>query len=585
MKRQLRKVIFLPANETVLTDSEFTGLQMATVTRNDFYDLPLWKRLLSLFIPSISKEVIPDPNHEANYQGSIWKAIEDFKKFGFEVMLYPVNESSLNPEEVKTGLQLLIDKNLAVGIIQGNTMNDFLKAFDDFNINFHNSILVSKEPEIIEPFLECYMPSNRYDGFLKFPDKPFCFGIVYWNSSNSVIDKNLYFSGKNEIPYELARLIYPGNLIYSSGEFPFMTDRIVYIEDTYNEPINNFIAENIGWIKRKAETKGCSFVYFNGISYEAQLREFFAEYLDYHYPDCQAGFIPELLSFQQQLPSGLWSVLLMDLLNLPAFNTPALIRNRASISGAGINEYSLFTLDSEKDIQLQFEQYLENIQPAGDMSHLRFSLAKNPNETADDKFNNEASKLTEDIIQKIEYLKANGMHSLLAEIALRMYNNTDQIAIKPTEKTGSKFELMADINPVLSRLHIEWVSKYDFQITLPDYGNRRVEMPRLPKALYYFFLQHPEGVMLNSLSDYKSELLSIYKRISNKGDKEEIIRNINRLVDPLDNSVNVNCSRIKSAFVKLMSDRLAKHYYITGWRGEPKKVNLSPDLIEIVRVF
>lgn len=585
MKRQLRKVIFLPTNEIVLTDSEFTGQQMITVTRKDFDDLPLWKRLLSIFIPSISREIIPDPNHEVNYQGSIWKAIEDFKKFGFDVILYPENESSLNPEEVKTGSELLIDRNLAVGIIQGNTMNDFLKAVDDFNINFHNSILVSKEPEIIKPFLECYMPSNRYDGFLKFPDKPFCFGIVYWNSSNSVIDKNLYFSGKKEIPYELARLIYPGNLIYSSGEFPFMTDRIVYIEDTYNEPINNFIAENIGWIKRKAKEKGCSFVYFNGISVEAQLRKFFAEYLDYYYPGCHAGIIPELLSFQQQLPSDGWSALLLDLLNLPAFDTPTLIRNRASVVGAGLNEYSLFTLDCKKDIQLQFEQYLENIQPAGDMSHLRFSLAKNPNETADDKFHNEASKLTEDIIQKIDYLKANGMHSLLAEIALRMHNHTDQIDFKPTGKAISRFELTTDVNPVISRLRIEWVSKYDFQITLPDYGNRIVEMPRLPKALYYFFLQHPEGVMLNSLADYKGELLSIYERISNKGDKEEIVRNINRLVDPLDNSVNVNCSRIKNAFVKLMSDRLAKQYYITGWRGEPKKVNLLPEMIEIVRVF
>lgn len=585
MKRQLRKVIFLPANQTVLTDSEFTGAQMVTVTRNDFYDLPLWKRLLSLIIPSISKEVIPDPNHEANYQGSIWKAIEDFKQFGFEVMLYPENESSLNPEEVKTGLQLLIDKNLAVGMIQGNTMTDFLKAVDHFNINFHNSILVSKEPEIIEPFLECYMPSNRYDGFTKFPDKPFCFSIVYWNSSNSVIEKSLYFSGTKEIPYELAKIIYPKNLIYSSRQFPFMTDMIVYIEDTYNESINNFITENIGLIKEKAKAKGCSFTYFNGLSDEVQLREFFAEYLDYNYPDCEAGFIRELLLFQQQLPSDLLSALLLDLLNLPAFKTPALIRNRGSIGDAALNEYSFFSLDCEKDIQLQFEQYLENIQPAGDMSHIRFSIVKNPNKTADDKFNNEANKLTEDIIQKIEYLKANGMHSLLAEIALRMYNNTDQIAINPTRKAASTFELMADVNPVISRLRIEWVSKFDFQITLPDYGNRIVEMPRLPKALYYFFLKHPEGVMLNSLADYKGELLSIYERISNKGDKEEIIRNINRLVDPFDNSVNVNCSRIKNAFVKLMSDRLAKHYYITGWRGEPKKVDLSTELIEIVHVF
>ncbi len=585
MKRHLRKVIFLPANNTVLTDSEFIGTKLIEVSRDDFYDLPLWKRILSLILPKIGKELIPDPSNERNYQGSIWKAIEDFKRFGFEVMLYPENESSLSLEEIRTGLQILIEKNLAVGMLQGNRMGDFLRAIDDFNINFHNSILVSKEPEVIEPFLECYMPSNRYDGFLKFPDKPFCFGIIYWNSSNSEVEKTLTFSGKKEIPFELARLIYPGNLVYSSGEFPFMTDRILYIENFYNSPVNIFIAENIAWIKRKAEEKGCSFVYLNELSNETQLQEFLTEYISYYYPDRQAGFITDFLSFHQKLQSITWCTVLLDLLNLPAFDTPALIRNRASIGGAGLNEYSVFTLDSKKDIQLQFEQYFENIQPAGDISHLRFSLAKNPKETADDKFTSEASQLTEDIIQKIEYLKANGMHSLLAEIALRIYSNHDQISIDSPNKSGQKLEIKADVSPVISRLRVEWVSKYDFQILLPDYGNMIVEMPRLPKALYYFFLKHPEGVMLNSLADYKGELLHIYQKISNKGDKEEIIKNIDRLIDPLDNSINVNCSRIKSAFVKLIDDRLAKHYYITGWRGEVKRITLNPELLEIINLF
>ena len=173
MKRHLRKVIFLPANNFVLTDSEFAGPKFIEVTRGNFYDLPLWKRLFALFFPKIGRELILDPSNERNYRGSIWKAIEDFKKFGFEVMLYPENESSLSQEEIRTGLQILIEKNLAVGMLQGNTMGDFLRAIDDFNINFHNSILVSKEPEIIEPFLDCYLPSNRYDGFFNFPDNHF----------------------------------------------------------------------------------------------------------------------------------------------------------------------------------------------------------------------------------------------------------------------------------------------------------------------------------------------------------------------------------------------------------------------------
>ncbi len=586
MKRHLRKAIFLPANIKVLADSEFVGPKFIEVTRGDFYDLPLWKRLLALIFPKIGRELILDPSNERNFQGSIWKAIANFKRFGYEVILYPENNTSLNPEEVEIGLQQLINKNLAVELISGNKMEYFLKVITELNINFHNSILVSREPDVIEPFLENYKPLNRYNGHTNYPDKPFCFSVVFWSSIEAVVEKSdTSISSTNCVPYKLAEIIGAGNHIYSSGRFPFMTDKIIYIEDTHDVSINNFITENIKWIQLQAKEKGCSFVYFSKLAVDAQLTDFFAEYIDYHYPDNHADFISDFLTFQQQLPPSKWTELLLDLLDLPAFNTPALLRNRGSIFGEQLNEYSFLALDGKKNIKSQFENYFKNLQAANDTSNLYFSLAENPKRTADDKFTSEASQLMEDIIQKIEYLKANGMHSLLAEIALRIYSNHDQMTIDNTTKSGQKLEIRADVSPVISRLRVEWVSKYDFQILLPDYGNMIVDMPSLPKALYYFFLKHPEGVMLNSLADYKGELLHIYQKISNKGDKEEIIKNIDRLIDPLDNSINVNCSRIKSAFVKLIDDRLAKHYYITGWRGEVKRITLNPELLEIINLF
>jgi len=45
-----------------------------------------------------------------------------------------------------------MEKNLAIEMLSGNTMNNFLKTVGEFNINFHKAILVSKEPEIIEPY-------------------------------------------------------------------------------------------------------------------------------------------------------------------------------------------------------------------------------------------------------------------------------------------------------------------------------------------------------------------------------------------------------------------------------------------------
>ena len=72
-----------------------------------------------------------------------------------------------------------------------------------------------------------------------------------------------------------------------------------------------------------------------------------------------------------------------------------------------------------------------------------------------------------------------------------------------------------------------------------------VKMPALPKALYFVFLNHPEGFPLKHLIDYREELLSWYRRLSNRKDAEKYI---DKLVDSTDNSANEKISRIREAF-------------------------------------
>ena len=43
------------------------------------------------------------------------------------------------------------------------------------------------------------------------------------------------------------------------------------------------------------------------------------------------------------------------------------------------------------------------------------------------------------------------------------------------------------------------------------------------------------------------------------------------------NSINEKCARIRGAFQ--FDDRVAKHYYVDGLRGEPKKIALPRDLV------
>ena len=120
----------------------------------------------------------------------------------------------------------------------------------------------------------------------------------------------------------------------------------------------------------------------------------------------------------------------------------------------------------------------------------------------------------------------------------------------------------------------------DFRILLPDYNNKEIQMAKLDKALYFFYLRHKEGVLFKHLRDYRRELFDIYCTISPRENLDAIERSIDDLVDSTKNSVNEKCSRIKAAFASQFQDKLANQYYIIGKRGEPKRITLDRSLVE-----
>lgn len=119
----------------------------------------------------------------------------------------------------------------------------------------------------------------------------------------------------------------------------------------------------------------------------------------------------------------------------------------------------------------------------------------------------------------------------------------------------------------------------DYRILLPDYNDIEVKMEPLVKAVYILFLRHPEGIVFKGLTDYREELLGIYKTLKPMGVSKRTIQSIEDVTNPLLNSINEKCARIRSAFVKEFDEGLAKNYFVTGERGEAKKISLPRDLI------
>lgn len=131
------------------------------------------------------------------------------------------------------------------------------------------------------------------------------------------------------------------------------------------------------------------------------------------------------------------------------------------------------------------------------------------------------------------------------------------------------------IEPKLSRL----VITKDMRIILSDYNNMEIVMEPINKAVFLLFLKHPEGIVFKCLPDYRKELAEIYQIIKPLGLNDRAIQSIEDVTNPCLNSINEKCARIRGAFISKFDENLARHYYITGYRGEAKKISLPRDLV------
>lgn len=159
------------------------------------------------------------------------------------------------------------------------------------------------------------------------------------------------------------------------------------------------------------------------------------------------------------------------------------------------------------------------------------------------------STLLDDIKQKVRLLRESGVNE--SEIASLFY--------------------------VERPLPILIISK-DYRIFLGD-EQKEVRMEPLVKAIYLLFLRHPEGILFKHLPDYRKELAEIYIKLRPIGLTDRALQSIEDVTNPLLNSINEKCARIRGAFVGQFDDHMARHYYIDGLRGEAKKISLPRDLV------
>ena len=345
-------------------------------------------------------------------------------------------------------------------------------------------------------------------------------------------------------------------------------NHIIYIEDEYNILINNYIKDNLEKIQTLFKQNNCVFTYFPNtiITNEVSIIEYFSPFIN---EDSKQ----QLSTFWNKLSSKDFYQIICEVLNTPLNKLkPSLLRiyeEESWINGNPTFSLTTFPNVTEENISTLFVEYFK----------LSFSFilycSKPPKENdkiifnpdyADDRFDFEILNIAEDVKNKIMYLKQEGYFELL----LQTLGN----------------ELVGEMKqfpqlPLLSHLAIT----DRFEILLPGYNNLEIKMSPLPKAIYILFLRHKNGIRFKMLPAYRKELFSIYSKITTFDSVEQIAESINLVTDPSRNAINEKCSRIRESFIFHFDDYYARNYYITGKRGEEKKVTLPSDLIELPNIL
>jgi len=133
-------------------------------------------------------------------------------------------------------------------------------------------------------------------------------------------------------------------------------------------------------------------------------------------------------------------------------------------------------------------------------------------------------------------------------------------------------EIVAAMNE--EELFPQLIVTEDYKIVLDDGTNTEVKMEPIVKAVYLLFLSHPEGIVLKCLPDYRKELTALYLLLRPAGLTDRVVQSIEDVTNPMLNSINEKCTRIRNVFSGLLPKSVARYYTISGKRGEAKKIDL-----------
>lgn len=331
---------------------------------------------------------------------------------------------------------------------------------------------------------------------------------------------------------------------------------VIFLSPQIQSPIDDFFRSHYAQVAQLFAEKGYQFVYIPEV-----IRSLAPERITYNYPG--TGIKKSRAATTEQIAELIYRPI-FDKALTPLVREPMLIRyknlltaSQNSLSGSpwGTKVGLIFShkavpvTDSDDELMAFFRDYASAI--GGERIFFSLAKPKTPQDTADFYFNERVTILQEEIKERVEQLRQLGV----TEMVLRSL-----LDCEPSKP---------------SRLHIT----KDYKVFLTDYYDREIKIEVLPKVLFFFYLNHPEGVRFKQLSDYTAELIGYYKELSNRVDLAKLDQSIRNPTDPTKNTINEKCSLLRSSFVKEFDEAVVRPYIITTGADLCKHITLPRDLV------
>ena len=374
------------------------------------------------------------------------------------------------------------------------------------------------------------------------------------------------------------------NFQLSFANLPFKPDKsqVIYVESLYDEQANRFITDNYHDVRRMFEHRGYEFIYLPMLFKDEELKR----KVLYYAPYLQAKIVED-----KRLRSN---YLLKLMGHSPGFSEvkPSILFGPERRGNEWVFRACELRLtgNTEEDMYQLLTDVCHNDFPMYECAAPLASVEMDYQPTAGTRYSESC---------ELEGKRSTRKRSLFSRMVDRIQGELfeddtenyapqrDEVAeiLESLENSVKKLRLQG---VTLSAIH-EFIDKQeplsplvitdDLRIFLPQYNHIEIELSAQRKALYFLFLNHPEGIVLQRLEEYHKELMNYYKQTSGGVVTPRMEESIKRLETYGNNQLNVVITRIREAFCTKFDERLARHYYITGERGQAYKIGLPSELI------